>query len=214
MAAAETPRHPREYAREGLLALLPDYSQQEARTRVHTREGSYLDPRSVNWLVRITARHFWVDLDQLRRHYSRLLGQRHNISLPLDTGLVLLPLKTREAAAPGEVTTGYMNLPQVEQILPPPGPGPGPGPDSGPGPEKPLALVRFAGGFELPCLNTPRTLEQRLRQGRQVRREFLQHRQEAAPFTGLRYEEVLQVLPPCDCILKVFFLHQFTPPGP
>jgi len=208
MAAPEPPRHPREYVREyireGLLALVPHYTDGEARTRVHTRQHSYLDPRSVNWLVRITARHFWVDLDQLRRYYSRLLDQRHNLPLPLDAALVLLPLKTREAAAPGEGTTGYMNLPQVAQVLPPPQPGPGP--------VKPLATVRFTGGLELPCLNTPQTMEARLHQGRQVRREFLQRRQDASPFTGLRYQDMLEVLPPCDCILKSYFLHRFTSP--
>ena len=215
-----------EYAREGLLALLPVYQDAEACTLVYTRTNRYRDPRSTSWLVRLLAQHFWLDLAQLRRHYSRLLGQRHNISLPLDTGLVLLPLKTREAAQEGESTTGYMNLQQVQAVVPATPAAvdqatssspahlphtPAGGPAVGPG--KALSVIRFSTGLMLPSLNTPETMQARLDQGRQVRREFLRRRQGDAPHGGLRFEDMQEIMPPCDCILKNYFLHRFDLAG-
>ena len=208
-----------EYAREGLLALVPVYQDAEACTLVYTRANRYRDHRSTSWLVRLLAQHFWLDIAQLRRHYSRLLGQRHNISLPLDTGLVLLPLKTREAAQEGESTTGYMNLQQVQEVVPATPAAVDQAASSSPagghaaGPGKALSIIRFTTGLMLPSLNTPETMQARLDQGRKVRREFLRRRQGDAPHGGLRFEDMQEIMPPCDCILKNYFLHRFDLAG-
>ncbi len=100
---------------QGLAFCLRD---KENKTIVFTFPEVVRDPRSVNWLVKRLAIYFSLDLGGLRRHCGKLLGLRHNISLPLDAGLVLLPIKMRQAETPGEVTTGFVNLLQIGEILP------------------------------------------------------------------------------------------------
>lgn len=105
------------YIQEGLLALVPDYRDGECNTIVFSHLGEQRDRRSVNWLVKRLAAHFSLDLAELRRRCSKLLGLRHNISLPLDTNLVMLPVKMRQAESLGEVTIGFVNLLQVFSLI-------------------------------------------------------------------------------------------------
>ena len=198
-----------EYIQEGLLALVPVYENEQTGTRLYTCQGEHLDARSVHWLLKMLAASYWIELARLRRHCSRLLGLRHNISLPLDAALVLLPVKARQAAAQGEVTVGYVNLLQVQEILPSAS-----SPISPPlAPAGSLSLIIFQNGLQLGTFNTPETLRERLRQGNQVRQEFLRCKISSASYPGLRLEDVLRLLPPCDCALKDFFLRSFHKEG-
>jgi len=206
------------YIQEELLALVPDYRDGECGTIVFTRLGEHRDRRSINWLIKRLAAHFSLDLSELRRRCSKLLGLRHNISLPLDTNLVMLPVKMRQAEILGEVTIGFANLLQVEEILSPSLKSrAGDGEDGHRkkneeqrGSEGPcLSIVLFKNGLQLPTLNTPETLRERLRQGEVVRREFLQRRIVAGSIPGLSREELFSLLPPCDCVLKDLFVNIF-----
>ena len=181
---------------EGLLALEPVYREKQGSSRVYTRQGVHPDSRSISWLVQRLAAHYSVDLPALRRQCGKLLGMRSHISLPLDAGLVLLPVKMRRALSPGETTTGYINLPQVDAIC---------RPREGKGKEQEepfLSRVVFKGGQELPTLNTPETLRERLRQGEQALQDFLKRRYPLPSQEGLKRERVMEILPPCDCVLK------------
>lgn len=106
-----------QHLKEGMLAIMPTYNSGEMGTIIYTLQGQYLDPRSISWLINALAAHYCLELTLLRRHYSRFLGVRRNISFPLDSGLVLLPVKTRKAENQGEATIGYINLLQVEDVL-------------------------------------------------------------------------------------------------
>ena len=75
------------YLREGLLAILPAYETGEVGTIVHTLQGRQLDPHSITWLLKATAEFYCMEITLLRRHYSRYLGVRRNISLPLAPGV-------------------------------------------------------------------------------------------------------------------------------
>ncbi|MEW5922295.1 MAG: hypothetical protein AB1796_15410 [Bacillota bacterium] len=106
------------YLEEGLVALLPACGVEPGGTHVLTLGGTYHDPRSLSWLVELLARFYSLDLAAVRRHSGRLLGLRHHIPLPLANGLVLLPVKVRQATALEEGTAGYVNLLQVKDVAP------------------------------------------------------------------------------------------------
>ncbi|MEW5920504.1 MAG: hypothetical protein AB1796_06020 [Bacillota bacterium] len=106
----------RRYLEEGLVALLPGYREEDGGTQVYTLCGAHRDPRSLPWLVEVLARFYRLDLAAVRRHTGRLLELSHHIPLPLADGLVLLPVKVRQAATLGENTTGYINQLQVEGV--------------------------------------------------------------------------------------------------
>ena len=112
-----------QYLEEGLLALLPFYEGDAGRTMVHTLQGEHRDRRSTGWLVQRIATYYHLDLGELRRRCGRLLNQRHHITLPLTSALVLLPVRARSSRVLGETTMGYLSLLQVERILPAEGAG-------------------------------------------------------------------------------------------
>ena len=186
------------YIQEELLALLPRYRDGVGETVIYTSEGRYLDPRGVPWLVERLASYYSLNLLELRRRCGQLLNLRHHISLPLSESLVLLPVKMRQSAELGETTTGFINLQQILQILPPE--------------EKAfawLSRIQFKCGLQLKTLNTPETLRDRLRQGEVVRKDFLQRRSRGIAFAGLSRQALLEQLPNCDCVLKDFFIDLF-----
>lgn len=186
------------YIQEELLALLPRYRDGVGETVIYTSEGRYLDPRGVPWLVERLASYYSLNLLELRRRCGRLLNLRHHISLPLSESLVLLPVKMRQSAELGETTTGFINLQQILQILPPE--------------EKAfawLSRIQFKCGLQLKTLNTPETLRDRLRQGEVVRKDFLQRRSRGTAFAGLSRQALLEQLPNCECILKDLFIEMF-----
>jgi hypothetical protein len=188
--------------REGLLALLPLYRKGASRSIIFTLKGKHPDPRGVPWLVEKLSSYYSINLPELRRHCGRLLGLGHHISLPLSGSLVLLPVKVRQATVPGETTTGFINLLQVERILPPPETVPVAGEDT------PIWLSRilFKCGLQIKTLNTPETLLGRLRQGETVLQDFLRRQNQGRSFAGLSRKELLEQLPNCDCVLKEMFI--------
>ena len=113
---AQTDRMIQSYLAEGVAALLPDYWGEESGTQVFTLQGVHRDSRSLPWLAEVLARFYRLDLAAVRRHTGRMLELRHHIPLPLADGLVLLPVKVRQAAVLGEHTAGYVNLLRVEKV--------------------------------------------------------------------------------------------------
>ena len=100
-----------QYLEEGLVALLPDYVDCDGcgvcGTQVFTLQRVHGEQRSLPWLVEVLARFYRLDLAAVRRHTGRLLELSHHIPLPLTEGLVLLPVRVRQAETMGENTTGY-----------------------------------------------------------------------------------------------------------
>ncbi len=203
------------YLEEGLVALLPGPGGREGGTLVLTLKGSYGDKRSLPWLVELLARFYRLDVAAVRRHSGRLLGLRHHIPLPLTEGVVLLPLKVAHSAPPlpGEGTTGYVNLLQIEEVIPlNPGDSAPPSASSRHGdPAAGRSLLNCGGGQVICCGNTAATVREKIRQGEAVHRELLQRHKLAAapaapPFHGLDGTALRQMLPSCSCLLRSFFL--------
>ena len=193
----------RQYLEKGLVVLLPAYRDGDGGTQVFTLQGAHHDPRSLSWLVEVLARFYRLDLAAVRRHTGRLLELSHHIPLPLAEGLVLLPVKVRQAAALGENTTGYVNLLQVEGVKAVNGEngsrgsgangenretsemkGESPNGAAPSSSEQTIyaagdpALIRSRiicrGGLAICCLNTAATVKAKLRQGETAHQELLQ----------------------------------------
>ncbi|RJX28441.1 MAG: Abi family protein [Dethiobacter sp.] len=171
------------------------------------------DARSLPWLVELLARFYRLDLAAVRRHTGRLLGLRHHIPLPLADGLVLLPVKVRQAAALGENTAGYVNLLQVKSVEAVERRNGASGAATDIDPENshdaaPSSIdqilsaagdpalgrsrITCRGGLVIYCLNTAATVKAKLRQGETARQELLQRQKFTVPpathFSGLDSE--------------------------
>ncbi len=229
----QTDRMIQSYLEEGLVALLPDYRGEEGGTQVFTLQGVHRDPRSLPWLAEVLTRFYRLDLAAVRRHTGRLLELRHHIPLPLADGLVLLPVKVRQAAVLGKHTAGYVNSLQVEAVEGDGGDGTGGagvgvdqlGRDDSDGVAPSAtnqtvytaadpALIRSRiicrGGLVICCLNTAATVKAKLHQGEMARQELQQRHKlttlPAAPFTGLDGGVLRELLPDCDCLLRSILL--------
>ncbi len=181
------------YLQEGLLALVPVYDN-GYKSEVITRQGRYQEARSVLALVTGLAAAYSYDLPALRRRCSALLGVKHHITLALGENLVLLPVKVRHCAVPGEMTIGYANMGQIEVVLPA---------ESG---ETALSRIIFEGGVELLTINTVEKIKKRLEHGETVLKDFQARRSQGFKYVGLKRQFILDQLPTCECLLKDLFI--------
>ena len=193
MLTARSNSNIKRYLQEGLLVLVPVYDN-GARSAVITREGRHQEGRTVLALVTNLASAYNYDLPALRRHCSMLLEVKHHVTLALDEGLVLLPVKVRHAAALGEMTIGYANMHQIEAVLPPDSEGAA------------LSRIVFYGGFELATINTVEKIKMRLKHGEIVQKDFLARHSQGIRHAGLSRQVLFDQLPTCDCLLKDLFI--------
>jgi len=208
------------FLQEGLLAIIPVYETGEMGTLIYTQKNRQLDPRSSSWFLNSLAEFYCIELTLLRQYYSRYLGVRRNVTLPLAPEVILLPIKARKAGTLGESTVGYINLLQLKEVMP-----------LSSSAETlsstveadsaqvadffnteqslgaaPRSLVLFKNGSVIYTLNTLETLQKRICQGRLARREFLSRHANSGLYPGLTHDDFINILPPCDCILKDLFI--------
>ncbi len=149
------------YLEEGLLALYPVYDNGD-KSAVLTRKCRLSDPRSTVWMVRKLASYYNLDIVSLRRECACILNIRHNIGLPFTNSLVLIPVKVRQAALPGETTNGFVNMLEIKKLLP-----------AASCDENPfLSRVIFKNGAWLKTCNTVDTIKQRQKHGNALLEAF------------------------------------------
>ena len=187
----------RDYLREGLLALVLDYKSGYKST-VITRKGSYPDSRAVTWLAKTIAHYYCLDYSLVKKRGRSLLEQRHNISLAFTSGLVLIPVKLNVAKPENELVTGYISLKEIEDIVKEPAGSCSKGPW--------LSKVIFKNGKQLAALNSSKTLQERVRQGQEVLRDYQQRNEDSDNSKPLKAGEALKRTTKCDCPLSEIFL--------
>ena len=183
----------KQYLDEGIIALLPIYTATD-RALVVTQKSEYCEGRTVPWLVEKLAAHYSMNINELRRLYGDLLSVKKHVIIPINDDLVLLPIKTRAAAAAGETTIGYCTLMKIDNVSDYSGP---------PGPW--LSTIQFKTGYELDTLNTTETLRDKIRQGEQVRHHYIKRRGQGPGFAGLSKADLAGCMPNCDCLLLDMF---------
>lgn len=149
------------YLEEGLLALYPVYDNGD-KSAVLTKKCQHTDPRSTVWLIRKLASYYNLDLISLRRDCRGVLQIRHNITLAFTRALILLPVKVRQAAVPGETTNGFVNMLEIKKLLP------ATTVDESPW----LSRVVFENGAWLKTCNTVDTIKQRQKHGNALLEAF------------------------------------------
>lgn len=182
------------------MALVPVY-EERARVRVITLKGVHQEPRSVGWLIEKLAACYSMSLSKLRQRYGLLLNVKHHITVPINSDLIMLPFKLRQARITGDTTMGYISMLQIKSVAP----------ATGSGEEPWLAQIVFKNGGTLFLLNSVETVRERLRQGEIVRRDFLKLRNRGPGFCGLDKRALLEQLPNCECLLKDLFVDLISP---
>ncbi len=193
------------YLQEGLLALVPVYDQ-HCQARVVTLKESHLEERSVKWLINNLALFYSLNLAHLRKRYGAILNIKHHIAIPIESELVMLPLKLRRARIPGDVTMGYVSMLHIAGVGSPPGSEEGgagkeeEGAGDGSGPW--LSVITFKNGLSIKTLNRPEKVKERLKQGEVARSDFLKLRARGPLPRGLSSQNLVSQIPDCDCFCK------------
>ncbi len=182
-----------QYIDEGIIALLPVYTATD-RAIVVTLKGEHNEGRTVPWLIEKLATHYSMNINELRRMYGNLLSVKKHVIVPISDDLVLLPVKSRVAVAPGETTIGYCSLLHIDNICDYTGqPGPW------------LSRIQFKNDYILDTLNTAETLRDKIRQGDQVRHHYIKRRGQGPGYAGLSKADLSGCMPNCDCLLLDMF---------
>ena len=175
------------YLDEGLIALLPVYTATD-RAIVVTGKGEHREGRTVPWLIEKLANHYSMNINTLRQRYGDLTKVKKHVTIPIKSDIVMIPVKTRTAIAPGETTVGYCNLLQVDHVLEEDDPG-----------SAFLSAMVCRNGYKLQTLNTAETLRDKIRKGEQARQHFLQQRCLGPAHAGINISDIK--LPNCECLL-------------
>lgn len=178
-----------QYLQEGLLALVPVY-ENGYRSAVITSQAAHREPRGVPWLLERLAAFYNLDLSLLRRRCAELLDIKSHISMPLNENLVLVPVKVRQAREQGETTMGYVSMLQVKEITC--------------AKDEPPWQTRLLleGGTQLKAINLESTMKTRMEHGQKVLDAYIKHQGCGVRYKGLQKEDLLKIMPHCDCFLK------------
>jgi len=133
-------------------ALFPVYDTDGGNATVVLFAGGerQVDSRKTRTLVSTLARLFAVDLDVLKQRYGRHLERERELPLPLHPDLVLVPVRMRRPLGKDHGALGYLVRRQVV------------GCGAGKAGEV-AAVITFADGTCLGCLNNPATIRRQLR---------------------------------------------------
>jgi hypothetical protein len=187
------------YLKEGLLALVP-YYKSGYKSVVITMKSSYPDKRAVSWLLQMIATYYLQDISLIRKHYGKMLELRNSFSLAFTQHLILMPVKLRKAAAPGENTIGYVLVSEIRKIDYPPINSK----DTVPW----RSVIIFKNGRQLPTLNIATKLSYRKYQSSKVLEEYQRLFGINTEKQDSRLEAFLENLPNCDCLFLDTFLKE------
>lgn len=96
--------------------IIPHYDETGGNvTKVYLDDGTVLvDPRKVNTVIKSLADFFTVGLESSRKKYSKVIGRKLTVPIPLHQDLVLVPVKTRRPIAREDGAYGYVVLSKVQ----------------------------------------------------------------------------------------------------
>jgi hypothetical protein len=145
-----------ELIKKEIAAIIPAAHAEggEAALLINVEGEKFLDRRSTGWIIKRLAQLYNLDLSAAKKNYGPLLGRKRYIPVPLSTTLIFLPLALRTDIFPLERKLGYISLEQIKATRK----------------EGDSSAVMLKNGLELSCLNTPATIQLRIRDGRLVQK--------------------------------------------
>jgi len=147
-----------------ILGFYPVYGSDGGNsTCVLLSDGSrYMDRRKTKTLLHDMAKIFAADLSALRYNYRDFLGRKGLVPLPLHKNLILVPFRVRRVKYKDHGATGYAVLNKIEAVES----------VSHPNSNGAMSRISLSGGITLECMEKPVTVNRRLAEAHQVRREY------------------------------------------
>jgi competence protein ComFB len=144
-----------------LAAFTPAYHEGVGQgLKIYFRDGTTgWVPSGMRSFLRRLANVFTVDLQEARRKYGMLIGQKNLIPLMLAPFLIYVPIKTRNPLVKGDPTYGYFRLRSIFAVHPEPKP----------------CTIFLEGNHELTVIQSYRTVKNRLSTVRKLEAGLMEH---------------------------------------
>jgi len=103
--------------------------------------------QSVDSALRAIAKHYTIDINELRKKQQSLLNSRNYIPLPINKDILFISIKTRLPKIKKDPSVSYINFYAIDRL------------------DKKASLIHMKNGQEVECLNSIKTLKKRYNQG-------------------------------------------------
>ncbi|MBS3989933.1 MAG: hypothetical protein KGZ44_08310 [Dethiobacter sp.] len=143
-----------------VAAFVPSYNAGLGQgLEIYFRDGTVgWQGISLHSFMRRMARVFTVNIQEARRKYAPLVGQKNLIPLVLEPFLVYVPIKVRTPLISGDPAYGYFRLRSVLQVA-----------------ETPASCVLLLeGGQQISVIQAARTVRTRIRSARKLEAHALE----------------------------------------
>ncbi|ABW20139.1 hypothetical protein [Alkaliphilus oremlandii] len=103
--------------------------------------------QSIHSVLKVIAKHYSLDLNELRKKQQKLLNDKNYIPLPISRDILLISVKTRFPKVKGDSSISYINYYEIDRI------------------DKKEPILYLKGGKPIQSLNSIATLKKRYVQG-------------------------------------------------
>jgi len=103
--------------------------------------------QSVDSALRAIAKHYAIDINELKKKQRSLLNSKNYIPLPIHKDMLFICIKTRLPKIKKDPSVSYINFYEIDRL------------------DKKASLIYMKNGQEVECLNSIKTLKKRYNQG-------------------------------------------------
>jgi len=103
--------------------------------------------QSVDSALRAIAKHYTIDINELKKKQRSLLNSKNYIPLPINKDILFISIKTRLPKIKKDPSVSYINFYAIDRL------------------DKKASLIHMKNGQEVECLNSIKTLKKRYNQG-------------------------------------------------
>ena len=107
-----------EYITQKIMAFIPIYMDMKGNcTLLYTIKGGEIAlEKCTRTILNLISKYYLVDLKELKKYYSSLIGIKNSIPIPFNKDNIFIPVKVRKPISKNDGTLGYINLKYIEKI--------------------------------------------------------------------------------------------------
>lgn len=101
-----------------LMALSPEYVDSKGNcTLVYMKNTEpFVIERTIRSVIKIIAKHYMLDLKELKKRYKALISSQNLIPIPLSKNDIFIPFKTRVPICKNDGALSYVNMRYIRGI--------------------------------------------------------------------------------------------------
>lgn len=106
-----------EYITQEIMAFIPTYMDMKGNcTLLYTKGGEIVLEKCTRTILNLISKYYLVDLKELKKYYSSLIGIKNSIPIPFNKDNIFIPVKVRKPISKNDGALGYINLKYIGKI--------------------------------------------------------------------------------------------------